>query len=52
MVGVGKIEVTDGVDSHAVVQGGGVDVDAFGNLGAATADELRPEEHARCGCRR
>lgn len=42
--GVGQVEVSEGVDSHAVVQGAGVDVHAGGDCGVAVADELGAEQ--------
>jgi hypothetical protein len=43
-VGVGQVEVADLVDGHPVVQGGGVDVDAFGDSGVRVSDQLRAEQ--------
>ena len=45
---VGQVEVADAVDGHRVEQCGGVDVDAFGDFGAAVSDELSAEERPWC----
>ena len=42
--GVGQVEFAEAVDGHLVEEGGGVGVDAFGDFGAAVADELGAEE--------
>jgi len=41
---IGKIEVSELVDGHVVVQGGCVDVGAFGDFGAVAPEELGAEE--------
>ena len=43
---VGQVEVGDLLDRHAVVDRGGGDVDAFGDLGAEVAEELQTEQSA------
>ena len=47
--GVGQVEVVEGVDGHVVVDGGGGDVDPFGDLAAALADQLGAEQPAGAG---
>jgi hypothetical protein len=44
--GVGQVEVADGVGGHAVEDGGGGDVDAFGDFGVPVAEQLDAEEPA------
>src|ERR1035438_3042111 len=44
--GVGQVEVAEAVDGHGVEDGGGGDVDAFGDLGVPVPEQLDPEEPA------
>src|SRR5579875_732772 len=44
--GVGQVQVADGVDGHAVVDGGGGDVDPLGDLGVLVAEQLHAEQPA------
>jgi len=44
--GVGEVEVGESLDGHVVEDGGGGDVDSFGDLGAQTADELESQKPA------
>jgi hypothetical protein len=41
---VGQVEVADRVDGHVVEDGGGGDVDAFGDLGVPMAEQLHAEQ--------
>ena len=50
--GVGQVEVADGVDGHVVEDGGGGDVDAFGDFGVPVAEQLDAEEPPGGACRR
>jgi pimeloyl-ACP methyl ester carboxylesterase len=47
--GIRQVEVVDLVDGEAVLDGGGEDVDAFGDFGAEVADELGAEQQASAG---
>ena len=42
--GVGQVQVADRLDGHAVVDGGGGDVDALGDLGVLVAEQLHAEQ--------
>src|SRR4029077_12160460 len=44
--GVGQVQVADGVDGHAVVDAGGGDVGALGDLGVLVAEYLHAEQPA------
>src|SRR6202020_2576087 len=42
--GGGQVEGAEAVDGHGVVDGGGGDVDALGDLGVAVAEQLHAEQ--------